>query len=475
MKLNNIKTFVLLFAAFTSVTVFADAGTTNTVKNNQQTMAAIQTALTIAQVAIMADCVKPTSDLECNSMTATIVTSMSGIAGQLINGAVKGTAVDGTLISAGIGALGCQLIKCDTTASRNQKCDGFVTSEQFCPDLSHGSTTETGTCRSGTTCTTKQTTMNTDLDLANQADNTEATACGDVPVNAVTCTPATTADETARNNYAGAQSDCEQCITDCQSCETEDNGTVNPYKMCSSGVSMTDYNNCITTPYKTDAQNRQTKCRTRCDEMVALLAAFNLALTGITTELNKIEQQTTDSGNGNNNNNNTNNNNNGNGNNNNNYNPGGSGYPSLSSLGALTGLDQPKTSGTGTTDAGTSTSLGTGTGSPSGAGLGSKGGEGSGAGTGEEGSSSLGNFGGAGGGALGAKGSGASGKAGLQLRGLTKDSINKKELLPKDADLFKVVRDLHQKLYDNKAVGITTAVKKNVEKKTVSSKKNVRG
>lgn len=427
---------IYLIIAFVCTSAFASQDIKDTIASNKQSMQAIQTALGVAQQAIIAACVTPTADLTCNSSTATIVTAIGGITGTLVSG-LGGTAVEGTVLSAAIGAVGCQLIKCDTTQTRNQQCNGFQNSASLCPSSGGATQDVAKSCNAGKTVLADQKYLNS---VCPTKEGYDECICGD------------------------AVGQCSFDVQTCAMCQQTDDQNFDNTFDCSG----TDYQTCID-PYKTDAQTRQTKCRTKCDEMVALLAAFNLALTGVNTELKNLANKTTDTGNGNNDNGNYgngNDSNNNNGNNNNNYNTGSTSSPSL--LGSFIGMDQSKTASSTTGSSGSTLPSGGAAGSSStGKGLAGSAGGASGAEGGQEGSS-LGDMGGAGGTASSGQISAAG--QGSQLRGITKDSINKKELLPKDADLFATVQKIHNNLYEKKVIGKDVVSKfsnKNNSKKNV--------
>ena len=432
--------------AFICVPAFASQDVIDSQANNNKTISSLQQSLTVAQQAMNTSCVTPTTDLMCNTATATIANTVGSLSGQLTT-TLGGNSTTGTVISSGISAISCALIKCDTTKLRNKQCNGYSDSSVLCP--SSGTTTpETAanSCKASKTVTDAQT----------QVSNN----CPDDPEAGKICSPAT--------------STCSAAVKTCDDCEQNDNSSVNNTYDCSG----TDYYTCITS-YKTKAKTRELKCIALCATMTSALASLNLALNGTDTQLTTLKDQTTNTGNGDNDNGGNNNNNKPKGNNNNTVIPDDgttvdlgpsssspySSSPSPSSLGASIGA--PKGSGSATeAGASTSDSLGQGAGSLSGLKGSNKEGSGSVAESAGEPSSYAGSQGG-----VSSSGGGAStaDSGSKKLKGITKNSINKQEFLDKGADLFATIQKTHTDLYMNNIIG-KDAVNK-VSNKNVSKKK----
>ncbi len=252
-------------------------------QSNQQAIGALTQSFGIAQGKINSECVEPTADLMCNSTTATIVGTLGSILGQITSSGAAGSVISGA-----ISGVSCMLIKCDTTESRNQQCAGNeTTSVCMCPNASAGTSTgSTPPCKSGATTNPLRSNC--------VADNQCYDICRGIELEG--CDPNGCLDK-----YPGDLEQCTQAIEKCDKCKASDNAKVDNTDMCDG-----DYTTCITS-YKAQAKTRQTKCRSICGSMVALLTAANAAQKGVAPEIDKLQEQTTS--NGNNSNSNTNNNN----------------------------------------------------------------------------------------------------------------------------------------------------------------------
>jgi hypothetical protein len=223
-----------------------------------------------------------------------------------------------------------------------------------------------------------------------------------------------------------------------------------------------NYTSCIKDT-KAKAQTQETKCQSICAGMVLVLSTLETALTGVNPALKQLADQTTDTGDGN---------NNGNDNNaantNNNVTSGNYNGPAStsSSIGSLIGADQSgNLSNSGIQQANTNPALGQGAGvSSTGSGLGGAKGSASQGTEAEKGSSFA-----EGGAVVASSSTGTSAaSADSQLKGITKNSIDKKDLLNKDADLFATVQKIHSDLYTNKVIGKDAVTK--VSKKPFTTK-----
>ena len=471
MKFCNAKNAFLISTILTSVLANAAQNLNQSSQDTQTATAAANAAFAIAQQEIMKDCVTPTADLMCNSTTQQIVGTLGGLVAQL---AVKG--VGGQAISGAIGGVSCLLIKCDTTETRNSLCAGTSVSSVVCPTEGIGTAMQdTGTtCKGGAICTTKQETMNLDY-------TDEQEACNAYPVNVALCVP-------AQGKHLASQADCQSCILGCDGCLAEDNATVNNSKTCETGPAAADYTACITT-FKAKAKERQSKCRKTCAAMVATVTTLNALITGVTQDVDPLRDRLTNNTNTNNNNGGGNgNNNNFHGNNNNNNSGSNNNNANISEGITLGGISNSVSTDSNNNNAATISSSGSGSdGSASGAGtagasIGGGLGFGSGSTSGSIGTTSSINKGAgfgdsASGGAVssgaGAASSEAEGGAG-GLRGITKKKgvAGSSEILSADVDLFKVIAEIHTKLYTENVVGDIVVVEKKIDKKKIS-KKNI--
>lgn len=249
-------------------------------ESNQQAISSLTQSFGVAQNQINSECVQPTADLMCNSTTATVVGTLGSILGQITSSGAAGSAISGA-----ISGVSCLLIKCDTTESRNAQCTGSddKTTSCGCSTASPGSGTS---CKSGAITNTKRSACMAKSWCCSYAEGTPD--------------PGFYGCEAAFN--ASEKTNCEDAFDKCDKCKTDDNSKVDNTFMCD----YSDYTTCIQ-PYKTEAKTRQTKCRSLCSSMVALLTAANAAQKGVDPAIKTLQEQTTS--NGNNSNSNTNNNN----------------------------------------------------------------------------------------------------------------------------------------------------------------------
>jgi len=261
------KFFVVTLLVCSSLNASQDLN--DSAKSNQQAMSTLKQSFGVAQAKINSECVEPTSDLMCNESTASTVNMLSGVLSQIVSSAASGTS--GQVISGAIGGVSCMLIKCDTTQSRNSKCNGSeTTSVCMCGSASIGTSTGADApCKSGTQTNIKR-----------QACLDQDCCCS---------TPEET--EGCSGEYNAIQMPaCTAAITKCDSCKSSDDAKVDNTDMCDG-----DYKTCIQS-YKTKAKTRQTKCRLLCDSMVALLSAFNSQQTGVAASVAELQKQTTSAG-----------------------------------------------------------------------------------------------------------------------------------------------------------------------------------
>lgn len=259
MRLKGLHSLVFVPTLFMSLGLFAQS-VNETQQATQQALSAAQASFAVLQQQLQKDCVTPTTELECNSSTATMLSTLSGIAGQ-ISSSTAGSTISGT-----ISTVSCQLIKCDTTKLVNKNCNGQGSVDICSTGQAMPPTSGYSDCQNATDCMSLLSTVKTEQNL-----------CDIFPVDIITC-PA----------YFAAMSTCNSsCYGTCLSCETKDNAKFDCKDTCSGTMG---YSNCIT-PYKVQAQERQSKCRKLCASMTATLNTMNTLKNALAPKLEALEEQ----------------------------------------------------------------------------------------------------------------------------------------------------------------------------------------